>query len=58
MSVGQPCMKREERHLHSKSNKEAEEKPERCVLKAGNATGTDRVLDDYEIKAAGLRVEP
>ena len=58
MRIRQPGVKREERNLNRKSNKEAKKKPERSATKAGHAPVVNRILNYDEIKAAGLRIQP
>src|ERR1700722_11694006 len=51
-------MKREERNLDGEGDEESKEEPRRSGCEAGNAAATNCLLNDYEIKAADLRIEP
>src|ERR1039457_328657 len=56
--IRKPGVKREERDLYREGNEEAEEEPERSVLEAWHAAAANCTLNDDEIEAAGLGIEP
>ena len=58
VSVRQPGVKREERHLYREGNEEAEEQPKRGVFETGHAAATNRVLNYDKVETASLGVEP
>src|ERR1017187_5059656 len=51
-------MKREERNLHREGNKEAEEEPLRSSGEPRDIAAANRLLDDHEIEAANLGIQP
>jgi len=58
VSVRQPGVEREDRHLDGEGEEESEEEPERGAAGKSDGAGCDQMLKFGEVKGSRLGVEP